>query len=358
MTTSKVAPLTGALLARKGTAAPATLTPTEEAEAAPSPGPEPAAPATEPRPEPALTADMLLAGVAKGRAIRLADTAPRPNGTRAQVAKPAPATRSRMPPRQVAAIGAIAAVAALAGAWIVERTSQPAPVAAVAPESPAPEPAAPVATVADVAALAAGLADEVRPAVDESAAYVELVRVEPGGTTLIAGPAAPQQDVVVLDNGRPIGTASTDAAGAWLFMADSPLDPGSHEIGVAVAAPTTVQVTGPDAPAVEVAAPAVPAVPVAAPPAPVPQAAAGARYFVQLASVKTSAAAERAWRTLQGRLGEVVAGMTPVYDTAAVAERGSFVRVRVGPFADRATADALCDKVLARTGDCLVVRRN
>lgn len=60
----------------------------------------------------------------------------------------------------------------------------------------------------------------------------DVVRVEPTGDTVLAGRAAPNSKVTVLDNGRPLGTVTADEKGEWVFLPDRPLEPGSRELSL------------------------------------------------------------------------------------------------------------------------------
>lgn len=66
----------------------------------------------------------------------------------------------------------------------------------------------------------------------------DVVRVEPSGETVIAGRAAPESEVTVtLDEDGTVGTARADRSGAWAIVAEQPLAPGSHEIGIEAKTP-------------------------------------------------------------------------------------------------------------------------
>ena len=65
----------------------------------------------------------------------------------------------------------------------------------------------------------------------------DLVRVEPDGSAVIAGRAAPYAELVLLHNGEPIGTVKADWAGEWAFVTDRPLPADQHEITLLVNEP-------------------------------------------------------------------------------------------------------------------------
>jgi len=63
-----------------------------------------------------------------------------------------------------------------------------------------------------------------------------------------------------------------------------------------------------------------------------------------------------AWQGVQRRFGSVVSGMKPSIKKAEVGDRGTFYRVRVGPWATSAEAAAFCSKLKAAGGDCVITR--
>ncbi len=60
----------------------------------------------------------------------------------------------------------------------------------------------------------------------------DVVRVTPGGETVIAGRAVPGAVITVYDGGRPIGEVQADARGEWVLVPAEPLPPGSRELSV------------------------------------------------------------------------------------------------------------------------------
>ena len=80
-------------------------------------------------------------------------------------------------------------------------------------------------------------------------------------------------------------------------------------------------------------------------------------YLVQLASFREIAEADKAWRQLVKRHGDLLNEFTARVERADLgAELGIFYRLRVGPFGGEAAARALCDALKSRNLDCLVVR--
>jgi hypothetical protein len=62
----------------------------------------------------------------------------------------------------------------------------------------------------------------------------DLVRVEPDGSAVIAGRAAPHAELLLLHNGEPIGKVKADWAGEWAFVTDKPLQTDRHKITILV----------------------------------------------------------------------------------------------------------------------------
>ncbi len=76
----------------------------------------------------------------------------------------------------------------------------------------------------------------------------DIVRVAPSGSAVIAGRAAPDTDVTLLDNGREIGRAKADETGQFVVIPDQPLPAGGQELALQAEQSGTAPVTG-DAPA-------------------------------------------------------------------------------------------------------------
>ena len=81
--------------------------------------------------------------------------------------------------------------------------------------------------LAPTSAPAAIVATPIKPTVD-------VVRLEASGEAVIAGRAAPNSELIVLDNGEPIGTVQADAFGEWVFVPEVALPSGDHEFGLVV----------------------------------------------------------------------------------------------------------------------------
>jgi hypothetical protein len=93
--------------------------------------------------------------------------------------------------------------------------------------------------------------------------------------------------------------------------------------------------------------PAVPT-PVAARPA-----AMGA-FALQIGSYKSQADAESAWKTYKGRHAALLSGYSENIQQADLGDKGTWYRLRVGGLADREVALALCDRLKADGGACIL----
>lgn len=96
-----------------------------------------------------------------------------------------------------------------------------------APRPPVPAPAAssPAAPAAagSAPASAPSPSTAVRPSFD-------VVRVSPSGDAVIAGRAAPNATVSILDGETEIGKVTADGRGEWVFVTVEPLSPGPHDL--------------------------------------------------------------------------------------------------------------------------------
>ena len=94
--------------------------------------------------------------------------------------------------------------------------------------------------------------------------------------------------------------------------------------------------------------------PPAPPPAPVAVEPPAAPWRVQLALLRNPRHAETVWRSFAKRLGAQARGLERHVLPTRTA-RGLRHLVQAGPFADAGAAEALCRRLLAAGGDCLVV---
>lgn len=83
--------------------------------------------------------------------------------------------------------------------------------------------------------------------------------------------------------------------------------------------------------------------------------AADGAYLVQIAALRSEAAAESQWKRVTASAPELYYGATKIIQRADLGSEGVFFRLRVGAFADRSEASAFCDAVKEAGANCIVV---
>lgn len=111
------------------------------------------------------------------------------------------------------------------------------------------------AAVAGIAVFSYNRSMPARPAAAKAAAGTtakpapqgprfDIVRINPQGNAVMAGRAAPDADVTILDAGKPIGHATADANGNWVFTTTAPLPPGARELTLGERLPDRTELQG------------------------------------------------------------------------------------------------------------------
>lgn len=77
-------------------------------------------------------------------------------------------------------------------------------------------------------------------------------------------------------------------------------------------------------------------------------------YHVQLGAYGSEESAEKAWRTVRGKYGNFLSGLTPTYEAVQSGGR-TLYRLRVGTLSTRAAADEVCLGLRAQQQACIVV---
>lgn len=160
---------------------------------------------------------------------------------------PPPALAAAPPPAAVTAPATAQAVPAPSPAGPAIPPSVPAPLVTTTPGAvapPSPIATAPPATPSPVAA--------------PEPPRFDIVRVNPQGSTVLAGRAMPGAEVVVRSNGREMGRVQADRHGQWVLADAAPLPPGAHEITLEMHDATGRQVAGEDTVLAVVAPPPAP----------------------------------------------------------------------------------------------------
>ncbi|HYM98904.1 MAG TPA: LysM peptidoglycan-binding domain-containing protein [Aestuariivirgaceae bacterium] len=123
-----------------------------------------------------------------------------------------------------------------------ETTARPSPPASTLqdqaklslPEEPAQPPPAKLASITPDEPVSPKSAPtpsaQPEPPIDDSKPTFDTIRIERDGSAVIAGRGLPDSDVTVMLDGEPIGSAKSDAAGAWVFIPDEPVPPGDHQL--------------------------------------------------------------------------------------------------------------------------------
>ena len=84
--------------------------------------------------------------------------------------------------------------------------------------------------------------------------------------------------------------------------------------------------------------------------------AASGAYALQIGAFKSQAEAATAWKTYQGKHAALLSGYSDNVQQADLGEKGTWYRLRIGGFADKEVATALCDRLRADGGACMLGR--
>jgi len=80
-------------------------------------------------------------------------------------------------------------------------------------------------------------------------------------------------------------------------------------------------------------------------------------FAIQLASLTSPEAAQKAWGTIQKKHPDLLGDMALTVQEADITGKGKYYRVQAGPLPNRATADDMCAQLKAAKQDCIVVKR-
>jgi hypothetical protein len=75
---------------------------------------------------------------------------------------------------------------------------------------------------------------------------------------------------------------------------------------------------------------------------------------VQVGSLPSQAEAERQWSSLSARLAGVIGDLPHRFVQVDLPGKGTYTRILIGAFADRAGATELCGRLKRAGRDCLV----
>ncbi len=79
-------------------------------------------------------------------------------------------------------------------------------------------------------------------------------------------------------------------------------------------------------------------------------------WQIQILSTKDKEAAEKTWKNMQEKYS-YFKGLPYEIQTAEVADKGTYYRLKVGAFADKNAADAICAKFKAEKGSCIITKK-
>lgn len=99
-----------------------------------------------------------------------------------------------------------------------------------------------------------------------------------------------------------------------------------------------------------------PATPVAANAQSASQSSGAGGYYIQVASLPSEADAQKSYKNLSAKFGGLIAGRGVDIAKAEVAGKGTFYRVRIPAGSSKDEAAALCEKLRAAGGTCLIAR--
>ncbi|HWA51049.1 MAG TPA: SPOR domain-containing protein [Dongiaceae bacterium] len=241
-------------------------------------------------------------------------------------------------------------------------STESAPAVAATPEAaaPAPKPAATEVKKPETAQIAAAdpaPAAPLKPAAKpEAKPEIPAAKVEPAdkpATSQTAAATTKPTDAKPADKPAtvPVAAASKPAEATpaapkptttQIAAADQkPAETKPADSKPADTKPTTTQIAS--------AEPAKPATP-----ATEAEVKAGAR--IQIASLPTEDGAWAGWKEISAKYKDQLTGLTPVVESADLGTKGTFYRVRVGPFETMAAATERCTAMKQAGLDCLVVK--
>lgn len=79
-------------------------------------------------------------------------------------------------------------------------------------------------------------------------------------------------------------------------------------------------------------------------------------YYLQVASLPSEADAQKSYKNLSAKFGNIIAGRGVDIAKAEIAGKGTFYRVRIPAGSSKDEAAALCEKLRAAGGSCLIAR--
>jgi len=78
------------------------------------------------------------------------------------------------------------------------------------------------------------------------------------------------------------------------------------------------------------------------------------KYVIQIAAFREQTQATKQFGVLQKKYADLLGALAPDVQRADLGDKGVYYRLRLGPFADKASAGDVCQQLKARGQDCLV----
>ena len=147
--------------------------------------------------------------------------------------------------------------------------------------------------------------------------------------------AAPKPVVTATVTPKPVATTIAPKPAPVTATALPPTKP-------VVAPPATVATTAPKS---------------LAPPTTAPASAAGGGYQLQLGAYASQSVAENEWHKYQTKQGTLLTGYSPIYQAVNPDAPNSLYRLRIGGIDSKDVAVALCERIKANGGNCIVAAR-
>ena len=271
----------------------------------------------------------------------------------------------------------VAGAAAPTEEQVVDGAEEPEEISRIVLPPPEPAPPPPDAAAADPQVAAADAGGAVEPTAGPRRVRTYLVR--PDGTIVAseeapAGAAAPEQptpaegeqQVAALSEESPaepvtVPTAQINESVEPPAAEAAPAEPPAQsetQAAIADLAPTQ----SPDTPAVPPAAEAPPAgqVPTEVASAPSGEAAAPPAAtegnFVQLSSQRSMEQAQSSFAGMKQQFASVLGPLSADIQEADLGAKGTYYRVRVGPYSTRGEAITVCEQLKAAGGSCIVTK--
>jgi cell division protein FtsN len=88
---------------------------------------------------------------------------------------------------------------------------------------------------------------------------------------------------------------------------------------------------------------------------PVEAASAGGAYVLQIGAYKSQEDADTAWKSFKSK-HPIAGGYSEDVRKADLGDKGTWYRLRIGSFGDKAAASSFCDKLKADGGSCLIAK--